>query len=86
MRADGLLHRWQGRAVEVAAVGIGLYIAQEHLLAIDVGMAVRPTEFASRRQPGDRFRRVVVDVVGHFSVRRPQVWVGDLIAIVDCSP
>ena len=69
-------------------VGVGLHVADERQVRrTAVGIAVGPTQFASRRQLGDGLRRMVVDVVGHhLAVGRTLVGDLDVVAVVDRGP
>ncbi len=88
VRAEALLDRGQLGAVEPAAVGVGLDIAdQRQVRRATVRIAVGPAQLAARGQPGDRFRRMLVHVVrDDLAELRPVVRVFNVVAVVDRGP
>ena len=82
--AETLFYRGQGRAIQLGTVGVGLDIAnQREVGGTAVGIAVGPTQFASRRQPRHRLGRMVVDVL---LVDLPGRGVGHVVPVVDRRP
>ena len=89
MRAEALLDRGQGGAVQLRAVGVGLHVTDEGPVRVGqcrprragvdvgVGMAVRPAQVAARAQFGQRFHRVLGDVA-----RQHPAQVGAAVTVV----